>query len=294
MDPPRNPVIEQEFKRQFEAGDELRAFAQSHLEPWSGREFGDEVVDVIILAEGARATKTFRAALVLCGAGYAEQAAMLNRGLFEGMVVAHWASLYPEEATTRYDAEFEHNQILWADTLRELGWAKSDELPPPPTDERRRELEALFGRHGTRLWTGHQNLPTLINDIKHLWDSESGANELRDYFRIGHRDNNLILHSGSWALENAVLRDAESFRFDMGPSRRRVSQALYGAFWCYLQTFSLLMDHFDMPDRSHLNEIHMHGVAPIIRLTDAQMRRTGRNDACPCGSGQKFKRCHGR
>jgi preprotein translocase subunit SecA len=29
-------------------------------------------------------------------------------------------------------------------------------------------------------------------------------------------------------------------------------------------------------------------------LSDAQMQRTGRNDPCPCGSGKKFKLCHGK
>ena len=29
-------------------------------------------------------------------------------------------------------------------------------------------------------------------------------------------------------------------------------------------------------------------------LTEAQMQRTGRNDPCPCGSGKKFKNCHGK
>lgn len=27
---------------------------------------------------------------------------------------------------------------------------------------------------------------------------------------------------------------------------------------------------------------------------DAQLARSGRNDPCPCGSGLKVKRCHGR
>ena len=29
-------------------------------------------------------------------------------------------------------------------------------------------------------------------------------------------------------------------------------------------------------------------------LTDEQMRTTGKNAPCPCGSGKKFKMCHGR
>jgi uncharacterized protein YecA (UPF0149 family) len=30
------------------------------------------------------------------------------------------------------------------------------------------------------------------------------------------------------------------------------------------------------------------------REWQALFARTGRNDPCPCGSGQKFKHCHGR
>jgi preprotein translocase subunit SecA len=32
----------------------------------------------------------------------------------------------------------------------------------------------------------------------------------------------------------------------------------------------------------------------LIPLTAEQMQRTGRNDPCPCGSGKKFKQCHGK
>ncbi|MEM9268480.1 MAG: SEC-C metal-binding domain-containing protein, partial [Pseudomonadota bacterium] len=31
-----------------------------------------------------------------------------------------------------------------------------------------------------------------------------------------------------------------------------------------------------------------------VVLTPEQMAKTGRNDLCPCGSGKKFKHCHGR
>ena len=33
-----------------------------------------------------------------------------------------------------------------------------------------------------------------------------------------------------------------------------------------------------------------HGVKPVTRRVDP---KPGRNDPCPCGSGQKFKKCHG-
>lgn len=34
---------------------------------------------------------------------------------------------------------------------------------------------------------------------------------------------------------------------------------------------------------------HHHGTAPVRN----PMREVGRNDPCPCGSGSKFKKCHG-
>jgi len=33
--------------------------------------------------------------------------------------------------------------------------------------------------------------------------------------------------------------------------------------------------------------------APAGELTEEQMKNTKRNDPCPCGSGKKFKHCHG-
>ena len=32
--------------------------------------------------------------------------------------------------------------------------------------------------------------------------------------------------------------------------------------------------------------------APVVK--DSIYDKVGRNDACPCGSGKKFKFCHGR
>jgi preprotein translocase subunit SecA len=39
------------------------------------------------------------------------------------------------------------------------------------------------------------------------------------------------------------------------------------------------------------DEETQRGLTP---LTTEQMQRTGRNDPCPCGSGKKFKQCHGK
>ena len=56
------------------------------------------------------------------------------------------------------------------------------------------------------------------------------------------------------------------------------------------------------PDPNELEEVHIDPTtgknevasdAPAGQLTEEQMRTTRRNDPCPCGSGKKFKHCHG-
>jgi hypothetical protein len=34
-------------------------------------------------------------------------------------------------------------------------------------------------------------------------------------------------------------------------------------------------------------------MAPVVRATPSPAPKIGRNDRCPCGSGLKYKRCHG-
>jgi preprotein translocase subunit SecA len=40
-----------------------------------------------------------------------------------------------------------------------------------------------------------------------------------------------------------------------------------------------------------------HGDEPVVARTEPAKRgvdKVGRNDPCPCGSGKKYKRCHGK
>jgi uncharacterized protein YecA (UPF0149 family) len=38
----------------------------------------------------------------------------------------------------------------------------------------------------------------------------------------------------------------------------------------------------------------MQIMAEAEKQLEARFAQAGRNDPCPCGSGKKFKRCHGR
>ncbi|HTE40828.1 MAG TPA: SEC-C metal-binding domain-containing protein [Steroidobacteraceae bacterium] len=47
-------------------------------------------------------------------------------------------------------------------------------------------------------------------------------------------------------------------------------------------------EHVHGPNCQH-DHGHHHALTPFKR----EVPKVGRNDACPCGSGKKFKKCHG-
>lgn len=49
----------------------------------------------------------------------------------------------------------------------------------------------------------------------------------------------------------------------------------------------------DIKDNKKLNSILTQVLNPVKPI-DMFATKTGKNDQCPCGSGKKFKKCHGR
>jgi preprotein translocase subunit SecA len=47
------------------------------------------------------------------------------------------------------------------------------------------------------------------------------------------------------------------------------------------------------PDQQNLRENRQEEAALPAARSAATGRKVGRNDPCPCGSGRKYKRCHG-
>jgi len=60
------------------------------------------------------------------------------------------------------------------------------------------------------------------------------------------------------------------------------------------------MEHFRRSNLEHLKRVNKnvrsaHGFqAPELSSSDVSKPKIGRNDPCPCGSGKKYKKCHGR
>ena len=139
----------------------LLALAQDEMANWSGRPV-KRGADRIVLAEVARATKTFDGTIRLCRGGFGEQAAMLNRSLFEAMAVAHWTSANRREAVSLFVRHHEYTRVLWYETLDALGWLDDRDKNERPKigPKKRAEFKKLFGKYGTEPWT-RRSVPTL-------------------------------------------------------------------------------------------------------------------------------------
>jgi hypothetical protein len=282
--------IPRAFALELAACDELFAFAWERMRPWRGRSL-DPGADILMMAGAARGTKTFRASIDECRRGYAEQAAMLNRSLFEDMAVAHWIHANEAEAQALFEKAVAYdNHLVWR-IREELDWNEPGDAAPQVSAEELAEMKRLFGSYGTNLWTGHASLRALLRDIQEQWGEH--RDQLWRFYDVAHRENNQTLHSTARSLVRTVIGDRpEELTLSMGASTVHLSQGLHGAYWNYGQLYSVVAEHFGLPDRDRFAELFDDGNHAFHRISPDELRSVGRNDPCPCGRGEKFKRCH--
>ncbi|HEY6760152.1 MAG TPA: DUF5677 domain-containing protein [Baekduia sp.] len=224
----------------------LRDVGVRAVEPggWHGRGIEVGTIDVLIAAESARATKTYLGVLCLVLGGYGTQAMMLTRSLFEGTVIAHWATLEPETAWDRFERHGRHTEMIWGSKLESEGWQEPSPLSPIDADDRA-ELDKLFGKRGEKPWTG-LNVWQMVQDILGLWDDD--GQQLLTHARISLWNANQVLHATAQGLMGSANINVAGLGFDAFPSSTYIRRSLLTAFWCYLQTLSLLFDHFNLTD----------------------------------------------
>jgi len=187
---------------------------------------------------------------------------MINRSLFEGMAVAHWAHVNPESAEERFAKAARLDAHLTAEAIRNTGWLPEEEASALFTlsNDELGELRDDFGSYGQWQWTGHKSLRPLVSDIEDQWATQEAKNLLWNFVRIPHRQSNQLLHSTVQGLHSAVKAShGEELTLWVGPSVALVGQALFGSFWIYAQMAGLLMDRFEMPERSALDELVEEG-----------------------------------
>jgi hypothetical protein len=289
------------FEPELRACAELESFAVGALQPWKGRAIEKTLpeappnADEILALLFARSTKTYKAVLALCRRGYGEQAAMLNRSLFESMAVAHWVAKNEEAAAERFLRGWRFDSYLMARALENTGWLEEEAPAPGPelTDEELAEMKADFGPYGNKLWSGHSGLRALVEEIEADWGSEDERQMLRNFLRIVNRDNNQLLHSTVSGLAEAATRIADGgIYLSVGPSTARIERGLFAAYWPYANTLGVFLERFEIPGYGEFEELLKRHGYDFRRLSAEEAKGVGRNDECPCESGKKFKHCH--
>jgi hypothetical protein len=270
-------------------------FILTSVKPWPGRPLDEERGDQILVALLARSTNTFWVSIELARIGFGEQAIMLNRSLFEDMVDAHWVTLEPELARDRFEQHFRHSQMLFADAARQHPERFAEDDVPFLDETDRPELAKIFGDYGHKSWTG-VDMHRRVESIEHLWTNEDDQKVLHFFRRIVYRDSNQQLHPSAQALNDLVRSSSETeLGLKVGPGPEGVRRSLWSAYWLSVQIVSLVFQHFEFPDelQDRMRTLVHRGQSAFHQLSEDDLRGIERNDLCPCGSGLKYKRCHG-
>jgi hypothetical protein len=238
------------YATEFGACDELREFAIDHRPTPKST----EPVAHLILWTAARSHRTFKVVVKLCKLGYAEQATMLNRSLFEDMVIAHWAHLNPENSGERITEHDELAATMNAEVFEKHGVPLPEGHRPKLSGERRRLLRKKFGAR-SRPWTGKW-MHEMVEDIKGMWGSEFDQRLLEQLHAFGYRTSTTLLHHSAHSISQGVRYSNEQVVFDVGPSERLVEGTLGIAFWTYGQTLSLVLEGESLATLEALSQKH--------------------------------------
>jgi hypothetical protein len=209
------------------------------------------------------------------------------------MIDAHWIATDPESAEQCYKDHLQHGRMLLADAITKHPDFYEDIELPEFSPEERKKLDDYFGKWGSGSWT-RQNLHKRVAAVEHHWKDEAGRRTLRFFHDFAHRENNQTLHVSSAGLNAVVedLSDQGDLTIRVGPREDMLDKALFGSFWILDNLIGLILDHFEI-EVDDAKKKELFSAQDFVKLSDEQMRETGRNDPCPCGSGIKFKRCHG-
>ena len=162
----------------------------------------------------------------------------------------------------------------------------------PFSEEYIDELDGLFTRYGGQ-WHG-KRLDELVRETEEHWDEADYASLLWKVYRFVNHWNNYMLHHSSIGVSDAVAwpDPEESPIFEFGPSRDWVQASLFAAHMCYGLLVLCILRRFSAHRVERFNRQLEVLSARYRTITNEEAKGVGRNDPCPCGSGEKFKRCH--
>jgi hypothetical protein len=307
LDLHEDPIV----RPHFVAADDLIQFLHSAKPPgpMGGRRDAEAwPKEAILWSSLYRSMKTHRAVLALCSAGYGEQAGMLCRSLFEDLLVTHWMKRTAEaDLQRRFREHQERVELADREALAEHGRDDVLAVMPPVSPERLAELEATGGaKPSFKTWHGQNLRGALLPQLQKELGPLDG--QLLDAMHdLAYRMQNLLLHHSPRAIEHTV-------GMSLGGSAAAVIAQRHGG---EVGTGVTLITSKPGPGyvldamRSAYFSVSRQALAVIPSAHEAELRRridetrhlvvylppgvsAGRNDPCPCGSGRKYKRCHGQ
>jgi len=280
------------FEREFAASYRLLQAVKRHMDdrPADRR----EPADTIVYLETIRACNIYESILALCVDGYGPSAEMLLRPMWDAVTTTAWAHAHPVETDERYALHRKYLLRLYWAARAESGLysdlGEPDELSP----EEQRQAQELFGQYGQRSWTG-VSMRQMATEFVESIDHGASRKHMEVHAAVVQPFVNWMLHSsglGFWRLvaPSEDLPDGMNALW-VGPSERGVRDALDMGWNQFVMVLGVYEDHFGEDLSDQLKPL-IYDVWASFKDPEV-MRSLGRNDACPCRSGEKFKNCHG-
>lgn len=245
MPPPHWPVVKEvvePYQTQFDACEALIAFS---FENFPSERFviidpPPPHADVLISRTYLRSTKTYQAALRLAFVGYGVQAAMLGRTLFEDMVLAHWISRNPEEASSTFLRHrlFQIAEYSRLERQHGLVHPAEAEWEALSAEERTAILKEF---KGTRTWW-KKSLRAMVKEIEDQWAEEERPALWRVFDLVHHRTNNVLHHSSVGLSPTIEEMPSGEKVIDLGPSTLYFYVALPMMFCSYAWLLTLVYE----------------------------------------------------
>jgi hypothetical protein len=111
---------------------------------------------VLLVVIYARASKSFKASLLLASDGYGPQARMINRSLFEDMATGHWVKRNREAALPQLDKHGRYTMNRHREYLAKYDKLPADSKLPVLTPKENKKLRGVPGRRDLD-WAQHEH-----------------------------------------------------------------------------------------------------------------------------------------
>ena len=188
--------------------------------------------------------------------------------------------------------------------LRERTGALGEYLDPPALEKRVADLERKMGAPGfwddqaaaARISTEHAAASGRLSQYRALAEEIDGLAEMADQLREEERGGDLdpgMLGELAEGIDRAddTLAGLEEARLFSGERDAGDAVVTINAG----EGGTDAQDWAEMLLRMYLRWAERRGppVAVVEQRVLSEADKVGRNDPCPCGSGKKYKRCHG-